>query len=238
MTDSPPTITSILSFLEGNAVEPYGNADTARRVLPILESCMKQAVHEERDASELGDFLSRVYWSFLFLGDRGLRDISLTFKAAWRSHYFYWVESNTDQLKTNPNRLGSTTNIKLPSPNDTGEIARAALDEIGSTLLQRYIISLRALASAEKDAAVSKFASFDQGRQQEDISTIHGSEWYSAWTTEFHGDVLKRLELKLHLNCEAVTSDNGKMSMSRIIPVVQASGTGKSRLAEEYAPFL
>jgi len=64
--------------------------------------------------------------------------------------------------------------------------------------------------------------------------------WQKAWNQPFRGGALHALETKLQLNAEAIreSPDCDKRDMSRIIPVVQASGTGKSRLSEEYGSFL
>ena len=59
-------------------------------------------------------------------------------------------------------------------------------------------------------------------------------QWQSAWDQPFCGRALVALETKLQLNAHAIKNDPRKEQMSRIIPVVQASGTGKSRLSEEY----
>jgi hypothetical protein len=71
------------------------------------------------------------------------------------------------------------------------------------------------------------------GHTQDNGSAIQHEEWKETWETEFRGDGLNRLELKFHSISVAVTKDESKTPMSRIIPVVQSSGTGKSRLAEE-----
>jgi hypothetical protein len=62
--------------------------------------------------------------------------------------------------------------------------------------------------------------------------------WQKAWNQPFRGGALHALETKLQLNADAIRSVPNKKGMSRIIPVVQASGTGKSRLSEEYGSFL
>lgn len=67
---------------------------------------------------------------------------------------------------------------------------------------------------------------------------LDSGRWQNAWNQPFRGRALAALEIKLHLNAHAVRNDEKKEQMSRIIPVVQASGTGKSRLSEEYDPFL
>ena len=71
-----------------------------------------------------------------------------------------------------------------------------------------------------------------------DGDLVPSRQWRDAWNQPFRGRALVALENKLLLNAHAIKSDRNKEQMSRIIPVVQSSGTGKSRLAEEYVPFL
>ena len=76
------------------------------------------------------------------------------------------------------------------------------------------------------------------GQNQQDGTSqdIEHSEWFLAWEDEFRGSALENLEVKLSLNVQALrTERKDKINMSRIIPIVQSSGTGKSRLAEQYA---
>lgn len=76
------------------------------------------------------------------------------------------------------------------------------------------------------------------GLNQQDATTqdIESREWLLAWKEEFRGSALENLEVKLNLNVQALqTVRRDKLQMSRIIPIVQSSGTGKSRLAEQYA---
>lgn len=80
---------------------------------------------------------------------------------------------------------------------------------------------------------------------QEGWTTMLAPEdWQSAWKQPFRGKSLDFLKLKLALNVDALKHarrpSRGKISkleMSRIIPIIQSSGTGKSRLAEEYDLF-
>ena len=69
-------------------------------------------------------------------------------------------------------------------------------------------------------------------------------DWQYAWKQPFRGKSLMLLKQKLALNVDALQrakrpSRTGisKLEMSRIIPIIQSSGTGKSRLAEEYDSF-
>jgi len=54
--------------------------------------------------------------------------------------------------------------------------------------------------------------------------------WQDAWATDYRGNALRHLENKL----TQLSLDVRNQSVSRLIPVVQASGAGKSRLAEMY----
>ena len=67
---------------------------------------------------------------------------------------------------------------------------------------------------------------------------LDSEDWQQAWNQPFRGGALNALETKLQLNANAIRTDRKKADMSRIIPVVQASGTGKSRLSEEFGSFL
>ena len=61
--------------------------------------------------------------------------------------------------------------------------------------------------------------------------------WEDAWGSQYRGDALNNLEQKLlSLSATAARADYGQgiSSMSRVIPIVQASGAGKSRLADMY----
>ena len=81
-------------------------------------------------------------------------------------------------------------------------------------------------------------------QNSQDATTAEFDAWLSAWKVPYHGSALRNLETKLQLNVRAVRGigvraleRENKRSMSRIIPLVQSSGTGKSRLAEESHPF-
>lgn len=242
MMDSTSTSSrKLLAFINGDAVACYGDADTAKKVKPKLLWCMKDAVQDmydkrrnryppfddTKDYEDPGVFVLSAFGSFYGTAGIGLRRISATFQSAW-------VTRRT-QLEKNLRESGLSANIKLPSREDDDEVVQAVLNRISDTLFNWYLESLRLLASKERAACQPEFPPSFQGHIQphENMSAIPLGEWDAAWDTEFRGDVLKRLELKLHLNVEAVTNDNNKRDMSRIIPVVQSSGTGKSRLAQE-----
>jgi len=58
--------------------------------------------------------------------------------------------------------------------------------------------------------------------------------WEDAWTTEYRGDALVHLEDKLKQLSLDVQNCSKDQSVSCLIPVIQASGAGKNRLAEMY----
>lgn len=61
--------------------------------------------------------------------------------------------------------------------------------------------------------------------------------WEDAWGSQYRGDALKNLEnklLSLSMTAPRNDSSRGFRSMSRLIPIVQGSGAGKSRLADMY----
>ena len=247
MTDLPTSPSNLLTFINGHAIACYGDADAAKKVKPSLLLSMKVAVQRMNnsrrnrdppfdhttDDDEVQIFIIGVFYSFSAYFS--LSRISATFASAWIRHYYTLLQDHFIPLEENLSEFDLSLNIKLPSLEETDEVAQAALDKISDTLFDWYLDSLRLLASKEQVARRPVFPPSLQGRlqPQENMSTIPVEEWDAAWNTEFRGHVLKRLELKLHLNVQAITNDQNKHQMSRIIPVVQASGTGKSRLAEE-----
>jgi hypothetical protein len=119
------------------------------------------------------------------------------------------------------------------------EIRDAILKDL-MEYLERFSIS-EANARSQKQGDLKHSPSghgivFGGQNQQDGTSQdIEHSEWFLAWEDEFRGSALENLEVKLTLNVQALqTSHKDKIEMSRIIPIVQSSGTGKSRLAEQY----
>ena len=226
---------NLLSFINGYSVEGYGDADAAKKVRPTLVSSMEYAVratrmyHTERNQT-FGSFLVMALEGLSYFAKKELNGISAVFKNDWERHYNSWCEDHVRPLETSPDGLGSIDDMNLPSLEDNDDVVNAALKRISLTLFEWYIHSLTRIASKEATLPGEQHL----GPSYQDIvSIIPEAEWDTAWDAQFHGDVLRRLALKLHLNVHAVGNYDGKAGMSRIIPVVQASGTGKSRLAEE-----
>jgi hypothetical protein len=155
MTETLQTASDIWSFIHGNAVEFYGDAATAKRVMPTLVSCMNNAVQLANKlllgGEGFGSFLINAYRFFISYADIELYHISATFQTIWVLHFETWFQEYVKKLKTNPDGLGSTADLKLPGSKDAEDVVRATLDKISSTLLEWYLTSLGALASKEKD---------------------------------------------------------------------------------------
>src|SRR5208282_3134354 len=81
----------------------------------------------------------------------------------------------------------------------------------------------------------------DMNTQEGWVTKLFPEDWEYAWKQPFRGKSLMLLKQKLALNVDALQQAEtptlkriSKLEMSRIIPIIQSSGTGKSRLAEEY----
>jgi hypothetical protein len=181
----------LLSFISGNPVEPYGDANVANRVRPILESCMSDAVsyvHRNVSRAGRGIFVARAFSLFFALVPTRLGDVSPTFQEAWDSHYKKQLATNLDRL----GQLGLVANLQLPSPDDSVDIAKSPLNQTGLALFQLYLDFLTNLNARE---AISRDPSFlGELRVVENINTIPEKEWQHAWNVEFRGSVLRRLE--------------------------------------------
>lgn len=111
--------------------------------------------------------------------------------------------------------------------------------EIKDAILNNLIQYLRRLSigEARQRGSPPEGEVVPGGLNDQDLTTqaIQYTEWFLAWEDEFRGSALENLEMKLSLNVQALrTGRNDKTTMSRIIPIVQSSGTGKSRIAEQY----
>ena len=138
---------------------------------------------------------------------------------------------------------GSRTSRHIIDDRDFAQKCNEIKDAILSDLLE-YLRRLSIdEATAKPQSQRSSKRSTPEGEvvtghqnQQDAISqAIQHSEWFGAWEDKFRGSALENLEVKLSLNVQALrTSRDDKIGMSRIVPIVQSSGTGKSRLAEQY----
>ena len=129
-------------------------------------------------------------------------------------------------------------------------IKDSKLKDIVSTLMACMKEFLSALSLIEvsrmqqSDSPRSESPPIVGNQNSQDAVTTEFDAWLSAWKVPYHGPALRYLETKLQLNVRAVrgigmreSESDKKRFMSRIIPLVQSSGTGKSRLAEESLPI-
>jgi len=220
MTHPESTTSALCSFVGGSAVERYGSEDTAKLVNPVLKSVMTLAV--QTSIARRDFVVAMSYGKFGFLAyDDLLQKVGNPFSRDW---YTDWMQREQQLIITAKTEFESF-------PFD--ESTPLPVDEISDILLGMYLRSLEEDASGDNSAFPPQISLPATARIMDNVSDIGREEWDRAWTCEFHGNVLKKLEAKLRLNVHAVTKDGRKETMSRIIPVVQSSGTGKSRLAEE-----
>ena len=189
----------------------------------------------DENGKEIGEFLSDTYLDFPSSARKKLVKVSQTFGKDWMSPFNKWLEAYGDPLESNPEKLGSMAKMPLPNPDDSEIAINTTSEEISRKLLQYYLTSFDELVTGETEEVLARTPqhSWTERRTQQNVNTICQRAWKEAWKSELRGDVLRRLELKLHFNLVAVVNEKAKANMSRIIPVVQSSGTGKSRLAEE-----
>jgi hypothetical protein len=220
MTHPESTTSALCSFVGGSAVERYGSEDTAKLVNPVLKSVMTRAVQA---SIARPNFVSpSSYHRFgLLASEELLQKFGDPFANEW---YADWLQREQQLIIT------AKTELELLRSSESTPLS---VDEISDILLRQYLRSLEEDASGDNSEFPPHISLPATTRIMDNVSDIGREEWDRAWTGEFRGNVLKKLEAKLRLNVHAVTKDVGKETMSRIIPVVQSSGTGKSRLAEE-----
>ena len=122
----------------------------------------------------------------------------------------------------------------VPTQEDDGRIGRISKDLLLS--MRQYLIDLKNEEELAQRAKQSLTLAPVRGMNTQDGfdgGIFDLEDWQRAWDQPFQGNALAALETKLQLNAHAIRTDHKKMQMSRVIPVVQASGTGKSRLSEE-----
>jgi hypothetical protein len=254
----PTTVGVFCDFLDGESVEPYGNMGTT--VIDILHRTVPLAI--ERTLTKIPDirpdefqflrttfifvhpFLLSEVASVLAPIDLDVADVVLAACGGWvcgfaghlpkSSNEASGVLSNSQVLSSVKSILQDCDEGKAPT-----QIEEFRLNQISRELflcMHRY---LKDQKDIELDETSRSLAGLHiHGNSQESLDgDFPWEEWQNAWNQPFQGQALAALETKLQLNAQAIRTDETKFEMSRIIPVVQGSGTGKSRLAEEYGPF-
>lgn len=110
--------------------------------------------------------------------------------------------------------------------------------------MEEYLSDLVSDQGLEKGLSETVAGLVGEGSQDGVNNDLQLDDWQYAWKQPFRGKSLMLLKQKLALNVDALQRAPkplpekdviSKLGMSRIIPIVQSSGTGKSRLAEEYS---
>jgi hypothetical protein len=131
--------------------------------------------------------------------------------------------------------LADCDNGNAPTQEDDIRIVR--ISEYLVISMSNYLLDLKnedELAQRAKQSLIFTPVSGKDMQDGRDGGLFDLGDWQRAWNKPFQGNALAALETTLQLHAHAIRSDhNKKLQMSRVIPVVQASGTGKSRLAEE-----
>jgi hypothetical protein len=260
----PTTVGDFCSFLDGNSVSPYGGMGKA--VIDAVQKTIYAAVyrgvklHEHGTSIPINEF--RFLKHMLFAGviynitpasfPGLIGDVNAIFQACHQ-----WTTTfNDSQLNVLneeiPNVIAESQLLSLiknlRQDCDQGRIP-TQIDDIRLTNISHELLSCmrQYLTNLKDDEEYSKkLASIDGGVRGMNVhlgvdrGIILPEVWADAWDYPYHDKPLTALEAILHIYAEAIenSDETNVYKMSRIIPVVQASGTGKSRLSEEYSFFL
>ena len=162
----------------------------------------------------------------------------------WQTLNTYSFErtSQTSMFQDLTDRIAKFLNDYSDNNIDQIEL-KTRIDEIVGHLLycmEEHLSGLVSQQGLEKETSPAWMI----GLQDTVRSDLQVADWQDAWNQPFRGDSLNLLKRKLALNVNALQRAPkplpemgviSKLDMSRIIPIVQSSGTGKSRLAEEYS---
>jgi len=255
--DIPTTIADFISFLEGDAVEPYGDQGTT--VLDTLRTTLQTAIYKELgnpiiEGTPIDDFQSHVltnHFARLFRPALRVQFPSVDLQKeifdscySWVQH-FYTASNHTPILISKPQVLSLVKTLfedcaNGMAPVEPSDDRIAKISEEFLLCLREYLADLRKQQELSHQMEPVTFESVQGDCMQEriDDGLLNTEAWQNAWNQEFRGKSLLALQTKLQLHAEAIKTGGTRAKMSRIIPVVQASGTGKSRLAEEYGFFL
>jgi hypothetical protein len=260
-SESPPKVGPFVRFLNGESVSEYGGAGDGGIVSEALEKALPSTIYSALRRPEFKDnasmFLERTLLSFsgdLYFTLRSWpKPIDETALQAINRFCRNWAFQFGTALLHSEDASTSASSFQLPelvkalhqNISDRGGIPPeddSATNQLVSSLSEELLRCMRKYLddrqNSEERAARAKSSRSLTSSNQEglDVGVIESGYWQSAWKTPFLGRSLSALETKLQLNADAIRTadDRSKKQMSRIIPVVQASGTGKSRLSEEY----
>jgi hypothetical protein len=258
----PTTVGVFYDFLDGESVAPYGDMGTT--VIDILQRTVRLAIYQALSRTpsirtdEFEFLRCRVFPMLALLLSSEMTsvlppinvNVALVVRLAcyeWASSFAAHLPRSSDEkssVLSNSQVLSSVKNLlqdcdegKAPT-----QIEEFRLIEISQELLlcmRRHLTDLKDVEETARRFTELRVSVRGMNSQEGlDGDLLPWKEWQDAWNQPFRGQALAALETKLQLNAQAIRTDIKKEQMSRIIPVVQASGTGKSRLSEEYGLFL
>jgi hypothetical protein len=255
----PTTVEAFVQFLNGKPNEKYG--DRGATILDVLKHTIQLAIHNAFDSRatqapiDVYRFLRlKVFYtlstplypaltSTLAPIDDTRLDLIHDALCNWAQSFasIYLLQSNDTPSLIPTSQVPSLVQ-NLVQDIDKGHIPAPEIDDriirISEELLscmRQYLEDLQNDEGLTRSAKHSLTLAVRGMNKQEglDGDLIDYNDWLQAWNQPFRGQVLDALETKLQLNADAIRMDDKKTMMSRIISVVQASGTGKSRLSEE-----
>ena len=264
----PTSVEEFVQFLEGTSVFPYGDNGVAvidvlrKRIQVEFYNAFCDTLGQRKPGirMDIFRFLRTKVFRYVMASLPSARTSELGHldgeDEIWTACYDWVVSFSTTHLvlpsENTPNLVSESKSLtlikELFEACDKGEapiqINDSRIDKISHQLLwcmRRHLADLEDDERLARKAADSlKFTSIGGMDMQEalDAGLFHTEDWQNAWNQPYRGRPLHALENKLQLNAHAIRNDVKKAQMSRIIPVVQASGTGKSRLSEEYSALL
>ena len=252
------TVEAFVQFLNGKPEETYG--DKGSMVLDVLKRSIQLAIH---DAIQSGDgmaehsidvdgFLLAVFQvSTVHFGTELAPKFGPPDRARFQAINWaccLWMRKWFGDFQQNKGTVSLFQTSQVPNLVQTllediekGDIPASENDDRILRISENWLLCMcQYIDEGARSTEPFLTAAVRGMNMQEalDGDLLDSEDWQQAWNQPFRGRALNALETKLQLNANAIRMDRKKADMSRIIPVVQASGTGKSRLAEEYGSFL
>jgi len=249
---------AFVRFLDGEPVEEYGDKGTV--VLFALRHAIQIGVHEALRRRQPGIpidvFRFLKFDAFHILVYQLRPALTAELLPVDNAHFefiydvchrlicaFFITEHHYTNLISNSQISSSLQN--LAHDIDKGEGPATENDDriikISQQLLscfRQYLADIKTEEELAQRAERTLILTSLNTQEKLDGDLLDPDKWQNAWNWPYVGKALDALETKLQVNAHAIRNDVNKEQMSRIIPVVQASGTGKSRLSEEYVPSL
>jgi hypothetical protein len=231
----PTTVESFINYLNGNNIDEYGDDGIAvidQLVNIIIEqvkleltqnmSCFHWQSTVPINARRLRGFFMNIWLLFdETLPEMNVRPSIIDAFAAWNAKFEedYFTKVFVDFEPELQNIVKSIESLKSLYRDSQGDYSQyqSSFDKVINSVREYFYKHLESMNEQEKQQLDSR------------------AHWLAAWKQPFRGTALSSLETKLALNVKALTKREARNAkMSRIISIVQSSGSGKSRLGEEY----